>query len=156
MAKNLNSKTGENKRRKPPRQSNTIEFPGGYQIFCLYLLSVSDPGPKFLLMVWKKIKKYFTYPNFKHNFCENICCSKSSITDSDPAGSETMMWCSIYVMVLILDGRSEHVAHALRKLDLFSENNNSIFSRSNQILLNRPSIKDGSLHAQLFHSYHLI
>ena len=44
-------------------------------------------------------------------------CSKKA---DNPTASRRI---SVFVMVPILDGNSEHVAHALRKIGLFGENN---------------------------------
>ena len=57
---------------------------------------------------------------------------------------------------LLLDGNSEHVAHAWRKIDLFGEKN-PVFDCSCSDALNRSNDKDCSLSAYLCYvSYHLI
>ena len=60
-------------------------------------------------------------------------------------------------MVLILDGNSEHVAHAWRKISLSGEINPICdCSRSNQMFYIRSNYRDCSSSAHLFPSYHLI
>jgi len=59
-------------------------------------------------------------------------------------------------MVLMVDGNSEHVAHAWRKIGLFEENKNRFVTALDLTNASRSNHRDCSLHAHLFLRYHLI